>query len=40
MRFLLVLLGQIVQNANGKPIFESITPENVRDGDTVMIQVR
>ena len=40
MRLLLVLLGQLVLLADGvKPVFESITPENVRNGDEVTIEV-
>ena len=40
MRLLLVLFGQLVLLAEGaKPVFESITPENVRNGDEVTIQV-
>ena len=40
MRLLFVILGLFVQNVEGlKPQFESVTPENVRNGDTITIQV-
>lgn len=40
MRLLPVVLGLLAQNVKAaKPQFESVTPENVRNGDTITIQV-